>query len=592
MRIPALVLAVTAACSGGGGSAAPPPVETAFGFLLVRADAPTQRAVPIGNPLPGEAAVELAGPPTGSFVPAPGALPAVAPQAGALPLPVVFTPAGPGTASGEMRLKFSDVSTGARRDVILSLTAEVEEPSLRLLTPAVDFGSVRVGASASASVAVRNDSALTPLEVTSLSALPPGFIAGASLPRLLAAGETLTIPLRYEPAALGAPAFTLAIAHGGGVFDVDVAAQTDTWVERIVHDLGAVPLTAGQSEWLEVDVPPHAISLSIEALGPPGAVIALNGFEGPDGTVYEDENFLGAFLQTPNAEVFTATLPNSDRAEVQLVAGGGVYRFRFTLTSGNASALDVRAIVLNRPGGFVDAGQVDLNVFLADGLGVSPGDARLQALLQEVDRIFLQRGLRLGDVDYFDVTDPAFDDVTSDDEFGDLLEEAAAAPDARVNVFFVRTALGGGTLGVAARVAGPARNDTRFSGVMVDYDYGSDATAGLITAHEIGHYLGLYHTVEADGSHDLIDDTADCPANGTSAECPTAGNDYLMHWRALTGTDPVITAGQGRVILGHPLVDEVLPLSAIALRRPPAAAASGAVEELPPNWCGTKACGR
>src|SRR5438309_445465 len=50
---------------------------------------------------------------------------------------------------------------------------------------------------------------------------------------------------------------------------------------------------------------------------------------------------------------------------------------------------------------------------------------------------------------------------------------------------------------------------------------------GTTAAHEIGHYLGLYHTSERDGSeHDPIDDTPECAA-GDSA-CPDAAN--VMFW--------------------------------------------------------------
>jgi hypothetical protein len=593
----ALLAALLAGCGGGGGAGggvpAPLPIAISFDFALVRADAPAERAVAVANPLVGEASVDLAGPPQGPFAPAPGFLPAVVPAAGGLSLPVVFDSAGgPGAYAGGLRLEFRD-DGGSSRFVDLTLRATVEEPRLRLMTPSVDFGNVRIGASATREVLVRNESQLTPVAVTGLSALPQGFsVAGAPLPVALAAGDTLSVPLRYEPLALGSPVFALSVSHGApqAALEVSVEAETDTWIERQVFDFGTVPLSGGQSDWLTVDVPPHGVSLSLEALSPGGEEVGLNGFEGPGSVVYENASYTGAFLQEPGP-VFAATLPNADGDAVQPVPGGGTYRFRLVLTSGSAASLDVRAIVLNRPLGVKTGGVLPLNVFLAPGLGITaagaPSHARLQALLQETDRIFSQCGLRLGEIDYYELEDGGYDDIGNEEEFGDLLAESAAAQATRLNVFFVERTLGGGVLGVAPRVPGPARNGTRASGIMVDFDFGSDATAGYVTAHEIGHLLGLLHTAESDGSHDLIEDTIECPANGTSGSCPVEGGGYLMHWRVLGGVDPLITAGQAHVVLGHPLVDETAALLALALR--PVPAPRGVVEELPDGWC---ACGR
>jgi hypothetical protein len=553
---------------------------------------PAERAVAVGNPLAGQASVDLAGPPQGPFAPVPGSLPAVVPAAGALALPVVFDPAGgPGAYTGGLRLEFRD-GAGSGRFVDLTLRATVEEPRLRLMTASVDFGNVRIGDGATRSLQVRNESQLTPLAVTALSALPAGFAAEGALPATVEAGATLLLPIRYEPLALGSPAFTVSVAHGAPqpALEVSVEAETDTWIERQVFDFGTVALSGGLSDWLTVDVPPHGVSLSLEALSPGGEEVGLNGFEGPGGVVYENASYTGAFLQEPGP-VFAATLPNADGDAVQPVPGGGTYRFRLVLTSGSAASLDVRAIVLNRPLGVKTGGVLPLNVFLAPGLGISaagaPSHARLQAVLGEADRILSQCGLRLGEIDYHELEDGGYDDIGSEQEFGDLLAESAAAAATRLNVFFVERTLGGGVLGVAPRVPGPARNGTRASGIMVDFDFGSDATAGYVTAHEIGHLLGLLHTAESDGSHDLIEDTIECPANGTSGSCPVEGGGYLMHWRVLGGTDPSITAGQAHVILGHPLVDETPPLLALALR--PVPAARGEVDALPDGWC---ACGR
>ena len=137
------------------------------------------------------------------------------------------------------------------------------------------------------------------------------------------------------------------------------------------------------------------------------------------------------------------------------------------------------------------------------------------------------------------------------------------------------TELEHGDAGIAAAFA------KRASGVMVDWDFGSAEQLGYVAAHELGHFLGLLHTTEQDGSHDLIDDTLECPATGTSATCDPEGAGNLMHWR-VTPADPLLTDGQGLVLLGHPLVGppRVQLAAAPPPRAPPLLAA------LPDGWCG------
>jgi hypothetical protein len=62
---------------------------------------------------------------------------------------------------------------------------------------------------------------------------------------------------------------------------------------------------------------------------------------------------------------------------------------------------------------------------------------------------------------------------------------------------------------------------------------------GRLITHELGHYLGLYHSVEEDGTADLLDDT---------------GADNLMHYRPSTVASPAFSASQFRVMRRHPAV--------------------------------------
>jgi hypothetical protein len=580
-------LLLLSACGGGGGGGPLPAIEQGVILGIVRADAPTPINVQIANPLAADATVEEVGGAGGPFAPTAGDLPASVAEGEELTLHVVFTPPAPGSHSGEIHLRF--LAGKKEREVVLKLVASVETPALALLTPQLAFPSTLVGEERTLDVRVRNPNQLTPVNVTGVSTLPSDF-ATTFQPRTVFPGDTITFRVTFEPLSPGDHDFFLSIANGAGpTLDVRVTAGSDTWIAEQVTDFGTVPLTGGESGWLEVDVPPDGISLSIEAVAPnTGASPGLLGFEGPGGKIYENDTTTGVFLQVPGSDgVFAATLPNTDDPNIQLVPGGGTYRFRFFLFGGSASSLDVRAIVENRLGAVADEGAIDLNVYLAPGLSIaSPEtDTKLQAVLARTDDIFAQLGLRLGDVDYYQLSDSAYNSI-GNSEFSQLVAESSVASAVRTNVFFVQSALGGGTLGVAAALPGPKLNGTPVSGVMVDYDFSDAAAVGQVTAHEIGHYLGLYHTTESDGSHDFIGDTLECPASGTNAACTTPGGGYVMHWQYIGQTLPVITDGQAHVLLAHPLVDPLPPLaglSALAQKKAPALA----WVELPPGFCGT-----
>ncbi|HEX5138232.1 MAG TPA: choice-of-anchor D domain-containing protein [Planctomycetota bacterium] len=551
------------ACGGGGGGGAPlPAIQQQASFGVVRSDGPTQIDVAIPNPLSADASAEDLGGAGGPFAPALGALPAAVAEGADLTLRVVFTPPGPGAQAGEIHVRF--VAGKQEREVVLELAATVETPSITLLTPELPFPLTFVGQKSTLNIRVRNPNQATQISLTSISALPDDFSTSFQ-PRGIDAGQSATIGVTYDPQAADSFDFEIEIGNDvGAPLRVHVTAQAEVQIQEVVTEYGTVPVTGGETGWLDIDVPDDAISVSIESVAPSiTTVVGLLGFEGPGGKVYENDSFTGEFLWTQGFDgVFAATLPQNDSPTLQLVPGGGTYRFRLFVWSGSTSTLDVRAIVERRP----NAGdsKIDLNIFIAPGLGITgpQTNAKMQAVLSRVDDIFGQIGLGVGEVAYYQLGNSAYNDVT-DSEFPLLLAESSAASDARMNVFFVQTALGGGTLGVAAALPGPKRNSTRVSGVMVDYDWSDAGAVGQVTAHEIGHYLGLYHTAESDGqTWDIIGDTLECPG-----ECTTASGGYLMHWQYFSASMPTITAGEAHVILGHPLVDPAPTLASLSAFR-------------------------
>lgn len=582
MRQAGLLLALLAGCGGGGGGSVPL-VEQVVNLGAV----PGGNSVfdiSVLNPIGGDAVVDQEpGGPAGGFVPAVGALPAGVNAGGSLTLQVVFTPPGSGLREGEIRLRFS--GSGETRDITLRLKANVDAATLTLLTPTLSFANTILGEETTRSVELINHSAMTPVSVNALQGLPAEF-STMSARTMLLPGEALSIPITYAPTTRGSHDFTLNItSNATAPVKVRLTANTKVWPDEEIIDFGNVPLVNNLTDWLEVDLSPDAISLSIEAQGPLG----LEGFEGPGGVVYHANQggYYPWWMDGWSYGVLAATLPRNDRSDGQLVPGGGIYRFRFYYlypSSGtNPGAFPVRAIIHNREGGVVDGGILDMNLFLAAGLSITnpATDTKLQAAVTHARDLLAQVGLRVGEISYHTMTNPAYDELDSiytSAEAGEMMAQSKVAPDGRMNIFFVKTPnVDKPQGGWSPAIPGAKRGGTYASGVVVDYDDYDAATVGVIVAHEIGHYLGLQH-IEGD----QIDDTPVC----VGAACTTEGGDgYLMDGVYFPPGFPVITTGQGNILLRHPLVarDPLAHLSALAQM----AAPKVTFFDLPAGFCGT-----
>ncbi|MBF0603085.1 MAG: hypothetical protein HQL07_05260 [Nitrospirae bacterium] len=114
-----------------------------------------------------------------------------------------------------------------------------------------------------------------------------------------------------------------------------------------------------------------------------------------------------------------------------------------------------------------------------------------------------------------------------------------------VNIFFVEDFLDYGALGIAAAVPGSMGLAGGHNGILIGmapHAVGSVLDTdfmGETAAHEMGHFLGLFHTSEYTGSsHDPVVDTPECSGsrdvNGSGSleveECAGLGDDNLMFW--------------------------------------------------------------
>jgi hypothetical protein len=570
----------------------------------------TTTEVAITKPMVPAATVEVVGEPSGPFAPAPGAFPRMAEQGLDFSFRMRFTPPprntwpADRTFSGSVVLRFHRVGSELALDVVVNLQATIEDPGVRLETTFVDFGNTAVDETVFRSIVVENPNEVTAVDVTGVSGLGGDFsLAPTSFPVTVQPGARRSFTVMFHPQAEGAQATSVQVQTSLATLSGDLSGAGIP--SELTVDLGFVPvLPGGETDWVEIEVGPEAAALHFEIVADdPRADFLLIGFEGPGGVVYENDTLTGPYDWLQNFPLgFGALflqLPNSDALDVQLVRGGGTYRLRLLELSPFNAGYRIRAIVEQRNRGRVSTGVVPLNVFIAPGLpftsGDAAGDPKLQTALQTMDDLLGQRGLRVGEVSYFQLADSALDDIGSEAELEDLLAMSAAAPEPRLNLFLVSSfsgTFGDGLLGVSGAAPGVKRNGTVYSGVAVAFDADTGPVVGSTAAHECGHYLGLFHTAHFDDfgfvvGADPIGDTPVCPFDGTTEECPTEGDDNLLWPFDLGSTDLDLTPGQGVVIRAHPLVDPGAPglaLSALAGNEPAETAGLLPVEAKR-SWC-------
>jgi len=199
----------------------------------------------------------------------------------------------------------------------------------------------------------------------------------------------------------------------------------------------------------------------------------------------------------------------------------------------------------------LDDGTVHAQIFYAEGVG--DDDGVVSATESAVDRwmeIWASYGLEL-EVDYYDISVDA--SLSTPGEGGDMsmlqTSENGSAHDVTV---LVGETIDGSMeyYGIAGSIPGTLLA-TQRSGVVISWlaNAGGDAAFddedirlyGETLAHEVGHYMGLFHPVESDYSYwDALDDTTQCSSENN---CDNQLGDNLMYpypvcdWSACTPQD-------------------------------------------------------
>jgi len=376
----------------------------------------------------------------------------------------------------------------------------------------------------------------------------------------------------------------------------EAEAHTLTLVDRL-----PVTLLNGRSQNVTFDVPHGIVSLTVTVDGEADGMYALDHWSGPGDSTLVTSGWLdgggagaGLCLDCPNRIVlaegtFAALAPNNPvptvvpgthvlgafgmrpkpvAGQTGGTCGDGVCTFieQFTCPQDCAPEpisgevlLSVHGKVSDE-GDLPDRGVLDLNLFFTGArwtAATAAEDPEFQALLGAVDTIYGQVGVSLGELTYYDV-DPRFQVIESvqggDSDLMELFRSSEGAAEGAVNLFFVDELSAGAfggfgvILGIAGGIPGPAiAHGSHRSGVAVAVREIPGAPAALDTtvAHEIGHFLGLFHTSEQNfggfgpSIHDPLPDT------------PHNDETYLMY---NTGSGTLLSPWQGIVMRSNPWV--------------------------------------
>jgi hypothetical protein len=169
----------------------------------------------------------------------------------------------------------------------------------------------------------------------------------------------------------------------------------------------------------------------------------------------------------------------------------------------------------------------------------------IQPALNTMRTIYEQAGIGLEILDTIELIEEDFQSVSSnfsDAVTSQLINKGIAG---QVNLFFVDDQTDGSSLGISAGIPGSLGIRGHRNGVLIFlsiHKIGNTLHSNLLsetTAHEMGHFLGLYHTSEKNGfTHDILNDTPECSiindTNGNTEmnidECQQFGSENLMFW--------------------------------------------------------------
>lgn len=401
---------------------------------------------------------------------------------------------------------------------------------------------------------------------------------------------------------------------GTGTPDAGTSAPAPTATEL---DLGEIR----SGEDVSFQVPTNALGFNLTVEGSvadfnAGAQFGVEEITAPDGTiVHEDFTPAGGNHDTSTAifdTIAAVSVPQSENVPTSL---GGAWTFRVGVKDDSLRRVTTRARVRiqTTTDGVFRGATLDLHLHVPEGLRfgsatVNPAEAassvpfqqRLDLFFQVTERLL---GIRRGKV-VFHRADASFATIDGVQEIADGFAVSKDAVDGsqELHMLFTNQISDDGeafAAGIAAGVPGAATVFGRgVSGIIIAASEGPDDDVSTMI-HEMGHFIGLNHTTEFDGTQsDPLDDTPRCsnievPTNFQNLRtCPDRTN-VMFAAGAIEG--PItLSATQKRIYQASPIFrttqSTTLATRGLAEAFRPAShyrlAQTGAEQELSLGFCG------
>lgn len=419
------------------------------------------------------------------------------------------------------------------------------------------------------------DSAITGINVVANPANGSVLVSGAEI--------TYTPTQDFS----GADSFTYFVTDAEGATSNTVTVSlTIAAVTTTIMMASAMPIPAeNYTSSNNVELGATALVSALQPFDvPPNTVSFLVSLEGPDAGINIGELFIAELISPSGVSLIPfqrgvnfcdggmcATLvPRND----SFSAEAGTWQLSLGTLDGNLALIDFTTLTLNtsmRVGPMPDLSastpaRISVKPFVS---ATTPTLDNMQLIINELIDFGAVNGI-IFDVQPFTViSDARF--IMPPGDFQDPLtnELVSMADPTQVNLFFVESfagARGGSLLGLAGGIPGPMGLTSAFNGVLINATATFTATnlpfwsrtTAEIAFHEMGHYLGLYHTTEQTlGAFDVLSDTPECvDTNGNLVadvdECADGLNPMFWNNDFLTAKE-TLSAQQRRVLYFAPI---------------------------------------